>query len=68
MFNRIRRLIGTPFIVVTGILFGLTIYLFYGGDDLHRFCDWLSDQARIERLEKLKMLEQKLIKLRIQDV
>jgi hypothetical protein len=65
MLNKIRRLIGAPFIVVTGVIFGLLIWLFYGKDDVHRFCDWLDSQTRLESLKKLR---RDLIKMRIRDV
>lgn len=56
MFNKIRRLIGTPFIVVTGIVFGLLIWLFHGKDDLHKFIGWLGEMAKTERLRDRGLL------------
>lgn len=46
MLNKIRRWIGTPFIFVLGIIFGLLLWLFYGREDLLRFCGWLDEQAK----------------------
>lgn len=54
MFNRIRRWIGAPFIAVTGILFGLLIWLFYGKEELYRFCEWLDGQVKALAKKELR--------------
>ncbi len=67
MFNKIRRLIGAPFTIVTGVIFGLLIWLFYGEDDLRKFIGWLNEQAKAERLRRQELLRQKLAKWEIRN-
>ncbi len=54
MLNKIRKLICGPFFIISGIIFGLMIWLYYGKSDLHKFCDWLGDQAKAEERAKEK--------------
>ncbi len=45
MLNKIRRWICAPLVLISGIIFGLLVWLAYGKDNMLEFCAWLDGQS-----------------------
>jgi len=45
MLNRIWKSIGGLPIIIAGVTYGLLVYLFYGKEEVHAFCDFLESRS-----------------------